>query len=90
MPSDSESAFRHGAWAVPHCFGTGVNLTASIQWMGAAPEAPFNEYPFTESPLRNELIRGVPEPVDGMISIPDAPGLGVELNDDVVERYRVR
>ena len=86
----SESAFRHGAWAVPHCFGTGVNLTASIQWMGAAPEAPFNEYPFTELPLRNELIRGVPEPVDGMISIPDAPGLGVELNNDVVERYRVR
>lgn len=86
----SESAARHGAWAVPHCFGTGVNLAASIQWMGAAPEAQFNEYPFTESPLRNELVIGVPEPVDGMIPIPDAPGIGIEINEAVVERFRVK
>ncbi|HVY19965.1 MAG TPA: mandelate racemase/muconate lactonizing enzyme family protein [Bauldia sp.] len=85
----SEAAAAHKAWAVPHCFGTGVNLVASIQWMGAAADAPFNEYPFTDSPLRNELIAGVPDPVDGMIPIPDAPGLGIELNESVVQRYRV-
>ncbi len=85
----SESAARHGAWAVPHCFGTGVNLVASIQWMGAAPEAPFNEYSFTDSPLRNRLVRGVPEPINGMIPIPDTPGLGIELDESIVQQFRV-
>ena len=85
----SEAAAKHKAWAVPHCFGTGVNLVASIQWMGAAADAPFNEYPFTDSPLRNELIHGVPNLVDGMIPISDAPGLGIELNESIVQRYRV-
>lgn len=85
----SDSAARRGAWAVPHCFGTGVNLASSIQWMGAAPEALFNEYPFTDSPLRNELIEGIPVPVDGIIPIPDKPGLGIEVNEDIVQRYRV-
>jgi L-alanine-DL-glutamate epimerase-like enolase superfamily enzyme len=86
----SEAAARRGAWAVPHCFGTGVNLVASLQWMGAAAEAPFTEYPFTASPLRNQLVRGVPDPVDGMVPIPDAPGLGITLDEAVVKQYRVK
>jgi L-alanine-DL-glutamate epimerase-like enolase superfamily enzyme len=85
----SELAARNDVWAVPHCFGTGINLAASLQWMASAPEAPFTEYPLTESPLRNELVTGLPPLEDGWVPIPDGPGLGVGLDASVIERYRV-
>lgn len=85
----STLANRKGVWCLPHSFGTGVNLAASAQWMAAAEEAPFMEYPVTRSPLRNDLIGGIPRMVDGMVEIGDAPGLGVTLHQDVIDRYRV-
>lgn len=84
----STRADRAGIWCVPHCFGTGVNLAASLQWMAAAEDAVFNEYPLTESPLRNELVLGLPKLKDGWIEVGDAPGLGITLDDAVARRFR--
>ena len=75
---------------MPHCFGSGVNLVSSIHWAAAAPEAPFVEYPFTESPLRNELVAGIPPMRDGHVEVPQAAGLGVSLDERVIARFRVR
>jgi L-alanine-DL-glutamate epimerase-like enolase superfamily enzyme len=85
----SEVAAERGVWCVPHCFGSGVNLVSSIHWAASAPEAPFIEYPFTESPLRNDLVAGIPPMRDGQVLLPDAPGLGITLDDAVIARYRV-
>jgi L-rhamnonate dehydratase len=85
----STLAHSRGACCLPHCFGTGVNLAASAQWMAAAEAAPFMEYPFTRSPLRNELVAGIPQMVDGMVEVGDAPGLGITIDPAVVARYRV-
>jgi L-alanine-DL-glutamate epimerase-like enolase superfamily enzyme len=41
------------------------------------------------SPLRAELTRPEPQLADGVIPLPAEPGLGVELDPDAVERYRV-
>jgi hypothetical protein len=41
------------------------------------------------SALRRELLLGEPVTHDGMIEVSDKPGLGVELNRDALERYRV-
>jgi L-alanine-DL-glutamate epimerase-like enolase superfamily enzyme len=86
----STRAAAAGIWCVPHCFGTGVNLAASLQWMGAAEEATFNEYPLTTSPLRNDLVVGLPPLVDGWVQIGDAPGLGIALDDAVIQKFRVQ
>jgi L-rhamnonate dehydratase len=86
----SALARGRGAWCVPHSFGTGVNLAASVQWMACAEEAPMTEYPVTASPLRNELVRGIPELAGGQVVVPDRPGLGIALDPAVVERFRVR
>ena len=86
----SELAAERGAWCVPHCFGSGVNLVSSIHWMAAAPEAPFVEYPFTESPLRNELVSGIPLMKNGFVALPQRSGLGIEIDDAVVARFRVQ
>jgi len=86
----STRAHQAGVWCVPHCFGSGISLAASLHWMAAAEEAPFNEYPVTASPLRNELVAGLPPLVDGQVTMPQGPGLGVTLNDAVIERFRAR
>jgi L-alanine-DL-glutamate epimerase-like enolase superfamily enzyme len=44
----------------------------------------------TRDPLWFELFRQRPEIVDGFMAVPDAPGLGLELRDDTLEKYGVR
>jgi L-alanine-DL-glutamate epimerase-like enolase superfamily enzyme len=40
-------------------------------------------------PFWNDLIEGLPKPIiqDGFISIPEKPGLGMTLNEDVARKY---
>lgn len=40
--------------------------------------------------LRKYLTKQDFKVVAGDISVPEAPGLGIELNEDIVDRYRVR
>jgi L-alanine-DL-glutamate epimerase-like enolase superfamily enzyme len=35
------------------------------------------------------LVRNLPPLVDGRVPVPDSPGLGIELNEEVLEKYRV-
>jgi len=70
----SERAARLGAWCVPHCFATGVNLAASLQWMASAEEAPFIEFPLSASDLRNKLVMNLPERSGCWVIIPEEPG----------------
>ncbi len=84
----SRVAAASGAWCVPHCFGTGVNLAASLQWMSSAEEAPFIEFPLTGSELRNALVPNAPRQVDGWVAVPQSPGLGIGVEESVVRQYR--
>ena len=44
----------------------------------------------TRDPLWFELFRERPEVVDGHMTLPDKPGLGLELRDDTIEKYGVK
>jgi L-rhamnonate dehydratase len=88
----AELAAWAGAIVVPHHWKTGISAAASAHFQAATPNVPFVELlsPVVfDSPLRAELTR--PEPVleDGTLPLPTAPGLGVELVDEAVERYSV-
>jgi L-alanine-DL-glutamate epimerase-like enolase superfamily enzyme len=78
-----------GPRVVPHCFSTGVNLAASLQWM-AAFGGDLVEYCLRPSPLMQKLVRNLPPLVDGCVHVPSGPGLGIELDEAVVERFLVR
>ena len=71
---------------VPHCFGTGINTTAAIHWMAAAG-GDLVEYPMGESPLRKDLVVGVPSLKDGFVEPADQPGWGIDLDPDVLAEY---
>jgi L-rhamnonate dehydratase len=38
----------------------------------------------------SELFHGEPKVIDGHITLSEAPGLGVTLNEEIVEQYRIR
>jgi L-alanine-DL-glutamate epimerase-like enolase superfamily enzyme len=38
--------------------------------------------------LRRELVGPEPEVTDGTMALPEAPGLGIELNEELVQRLR--
>ncbi len=83
----SRMAKAAGRRCVPHCFSTGINLTASLHWM-AATGGDLVEYCLRPSPLMRQLVRNLPPLENGHVPLPDGPGLGIELDLDVLEKYR--
>ena len=82
----------HGAEVIPHGWKTGITSAVGRHFQAACPAAPLFEYvspKVFDSPLRRELVS--PEPVlnDGYMALPTAPGLGIELNEELVERWRI-
>ncbi|HZK62654.1 MAG TPA: mandelate racemase/muconate lactonizing enzyme family protein [Puia sp.] len=72
---------------VPHAFKTGVLVAASIQLIAAIPNAPFLEFSVTESAIRKELLINPFIQKGGYVDVPQKPGLGIELNPDVIKKY---
>ncbi len=87
----SELARASQRRCVPHCFSTGINLAASLHWMAAlGTENALVEYCLRPSPLMRKLVRDLPPLVDGHVPVPPGPGLGIELDRSIIDRFRVR
>jgi L-alanine-DL-glutamate epimerase-like enolase superfamily enzyme len=81
------AAEDHGIDYVGHGWNTAVGLAADLQLAAALPRTELVEYK-TGSPYIDELaVGGFPLDADGMLAIPDAPGLGIELDPDALARY---
>jgi L-alanine-DL-glutamate epimerase-like enolase superfamily enzyme len=78
-----------GTLVVPHCFSTGVLVAASLHFAASLDEPTYSEYSVASSPFVNEILTRPFSLEDGALRVPTAPGLGVELNDELVERMRV-
>jgi L-alanine-DL-glutamate epimerase-like enolase superfamily enzyme len=82
-------AQQHYKLCVFHAWKSGILVAATLHMAAITPDIPFCEYTVSESPLRRELVNVATTLKDGVATIPQAPGLGVELNMDVVEKYRM-
>jgi len=89
------------AWhmpVIPHVWASGIGLAASLQFIATIapsplalkPIEPMLEYDQSSHPFRQDLIFGAITLRDGRVDISTAPGLGVEVNREVIERYRVK
>ena len=85
-------ARAHDLMIVPHVGSpTAVGLAANLHWAAAAgcPLIEYDIYP--ELPMRDELLQDPILSMDrienGMIKVPDGPGLGIELNESAFERF---
>jgi L-rhamnonate dehydratase len=76
---------------VPHAFKSGVLVAASTHFAAAIPNGGLIEHTVSTSPIARDLVRRDVEFRDGRVRVPlDRPGLGVEIDQDVLERLRVR
>ena len=77
---------------VPHCWKTGVSISATAHMAFTTPHCAFIEYLPPElcvETLRKELVAEELTLVDGTIARPTRPGLGVELNQAAIDAYKV-
>ena len=82
---------------MPHMWGAVVGLAATLHWQASMPDASgsmnpvpsFFECDMTENGLRTALSKEPVLPVDGFLAVPQGPGLGIEIDRDVLERYSV-
>ncbi len=90
-------AEAHHVGVVPHNPLSPVSTAACIQLAACIPNFALQEYPRGEGLLQVEgkasaIVKGSLKLEDGFLIIPDAPGIGVELVDDIRQRmpYRPR
>jgi L-alanine-DL-glutamate epimerase-like enolase superfamily enzyme len=74
----------------PHNYTTGVGLAATLQVMACTPNSEWLELDVTDYALYESLLKN-PLEIDGqgMVKIPTDPGLGVELKDNIVDKYLI-
>jgi L-alanine-DL-glutamate epimerase-like enolase superfamily enzyme len=84
-------AQAHNLGLSPHCFSSALLFVAALHFAASNPNVLMVEWDQTEHGLRTELLN---EPFDydgrGMMRVSEGPGLGVTLNRDTLEKYRVR
>jgi L-rhamnonate dehydratase len=78
-----------GTACVPHAWKSGIIKAASLHVNAVLPDAWFQEYCVAETPLNTQLTRQTFPLQDGFVDVPNAPGLGVDLDPEVLERYAV-
>ena len=86
----AELAHRSGCRVVTHSWSTGIIKAASLHVLAVIEEAEYFEYAVQTTVLNERLVHERFPVVDGMVTIPDTPGLGVTLDEQVIEECLVR
>ena len=81
---------------MPHVFdgiiglSAGLHLTAGVShyadWT-LVPRPVILEWDATENPMRDRIVAKGPELKDGMVEVPDTPGLGIELDREAIQAF---
>lgn len=74
---------------VPHCFSSGVLVAASLHFVATLARATWSEFSVAQSPLVNGILDKPFALQEGRLTVPDGPGLGIDLDETAVARFRV-
>jgi D-galactarolactone cycloisomerase len=82
-------AYEHNILLVPHGWNTAIGLAADLHLTASLPIARYVEF-LTPSPYMDELITHPFQPdAEGYLTVPERPGLGIELNRDALGKYGI-
>jgi L-alanine-DL-glutamate epimerase-like enolase superfamily enzyme len=87
-----EMAAQRGRQIVPHCWKTGISIAATAHLAAVTPHCPYIEFMPTnlcDSQLRKDLVDDELQIIDGVIPLPEKPGLGIEVNMDALRAFEV-
>jgi L-alanine-DL-glutamate epimerase-like enolase superfamily enzyme len=85
----AQLAQEHGLGVATHSWSDAVAIIANAHVIAAAPNGITVEVDGTGNPFVEELLTEKLRIREGRLQLDDAPGLGIELQDEVVERYRM-
>jgi len=83
-------AEERGLTIVPHLWKSGISIAAAAHLAATTANCAYIEFlpkELCESALRRELVSDELRMVDGVIPLPQRPGLGIELNREVLSRF---
>jgi L-rhamnonate dehydratase len=86
----ADFAMRRQIDCVPHAWLSDLLKAASLHLNAYLLNSQYLEFNVSTASLLNHLCKQHIELEAGEIAVPDGPGLGVEVDEDVVRRYRVR
>ena len=74
----------------PHAWLTDLLTAASLHVNAALPRSLFLEYNVSSSPMLRDIIQNpIRMDKDGMMEVPQAPGLGIEIDEAAVRKYQI-
>jgi L-alanine-DL-glutamate epimerase-like enolase superfamily enzyme len=83
------AAYARGKRVITHGYKTNIEIAANLHFLAAQPNVEPLEFSLSRSPLRwHTTNEHFPVEEDGCVRVPQAPGLGVTLNRETIERYR--
>jgi L-alanine-DL-glutamate epimerase-like enolase superfamily enzyme len=83
----AEMAAHYGRKMYPHSWHNGLMAMAHAHIIAALPNSDILEVCLIQGPLQWGILAEPPRIEDGYLHLPDRPGLGVDIADDVVERF---
>ncbi|MBM4073558.1 MAG: mandelate racemase/muconate lactonizing enzyme family protein [Planctomycetes bacterium] len=81
----------------PHCWGGAIVIAATLHVLALLPdetwsrttETPMLELDVYENPFRDKLVKQPVEVRDGFVDVPTKPGLGIDIDEDVIKHYQI-
>ncbi len=85
----AEFADSYNLAVAPHNISSPVGTMASVHFCAATPNFLALEYHASDVPFWDDLVDGAAKPLiqQGYIAVPEKPGLGVTLNEEVARRF---
>jgi L-alanine-DL-glutamate epimerase-like enolase superfamily enzyme len=78
----------HQLELAPHCWGSAFSFMAGVNVAFASPAAVVIEFSLGGNPMMYDLVNEKIEVIDGQITAPIAPGLGLTPNWDFVREFK--
>jgi L-rhamnonate dehydratase len=82
-------AERANVLVIPHSWSSDLLTAASLHLNAFQRRAVLVEFNTSQGPLSREMVKEPLRMQDGYLAVPSGPGLGVEVNEQTIERYRI-
>ncbi|MBI1916305.1 MAG: mandelate racemase/muconate lactonizing enzyme family protein [Planctomycetes bacterium] len=92
----AEMARLFSIQALPHCWAGAITIAATLQVLSLFPphylgsktgDEPMMEFDVYENPFRDQIVTKKFELNKGYFDVPTGPGLGIEIDEDIVKKY---
>jgi L-rhamnonate dehydratase len=74
---------------VPHAWSSDILTATTLQFLGYIKKAYFIEFNVSSGEISRKLARNPLMMKEGYVEIPDLPGTGIEVDEEMIKKYRV-